>query len=344
LIGQARKILCYPGSKIYIFCPAGYATGGPEALHQLGHYLNTLGFKAFMYYYQSPDSKGIVHDNYQKYNVPYVNELENDREHILVVPETHLSPLFSRKYNKVRKVIWWLSITNYYIILNDQLDRAKRKTLYKLLNLLGLTHLPTFARLKQKEVTHIGHSHFSMVHLRENGVEPVGQISDYMNAAFFRLADASMVKEDIIVYNPRKNDEFLDKIIAGTSNLNWKPLKGMTPAEVAQWMNRAKLYIDFGYHPGKERMPREACIMRCCMIIGKTGSAAYVEDMPIPEKYRFEKNEDQIPAIIDRINDCLKNYDRLIEDFEPYRHVLYKEEENFLRDIGKVFVKAPAQQ
>ncbi len=40
-------------------------------------------------------------------------------------------------------------------------------------------------------------------------------------------------------------------------------------------MRKAKLYIDFGYHPGKERMPREACLLDCCLIIGKDGSAKY---------------------------------------------------------------------
>jgi hypothetical protein len=113
----------------------------------------------------------------------------------------------------------------------------------------------------------------------------------------------------------------------------------MTPQEVADWMNKAKIYIDFGYHPGKERMPREACIMRCCMIVGKTGSAAYAEDMPIPEKYRFEKSTDEIPGIIERINDCLTNYAQAITDFEPYRKALYREEEKFTTDISKVFVK-----
>ncbi|MBS1532822.1 MAG: hypothetical protein JSU01_21140 [Bacteroidetes bacterium] len=339
---QVTGIMCYPGSKIYIFCPGGFATGGPEALHQLAHYLNTLGFKAFMYYYQSPDTRGLVHDNYKNYDVPYVSELENNREHVLILPETHLLPIFNRKYGKIRKMIWWLSVTNYHIILDDMIRRAKRKKLYGLRSMLGLINLPTFSRLKQKDVVHIGHSHYSMVHLRQNGVEPAGQISDYMNATFFELVDASVQKEDILVYNPKKNDEFLEGIIAETPGIIWKPLTGMTPAEVAHWMNRAKLYIDFGYHPGKERMPREACIMRCCMIIGKTGSAAYAEDMPIPDKYRFEKSDEQIPAIIERINDCLENYDKLIEDFDPYRRVLYHEEEQFIRDIGKIFVKAPA--
>jgi len=338
-----QKIECFPGSKIYISCPAGVATGGPEALHQLGHHLILLGFNAFMYYYHSPESTGLVHENYKKYDVPYINEPENSQEHILITPETHLSSVFCKKFSKVRKVVWWLSVANYYIILNQQIarhERKKRKSL-GLSVLFGTFKIATFDSLKKKNVLHIGHSYYSMVHLRENGIEPVGQISDYMNDAFFERTDEKAEKQDIIIYNPKKNDVFLDDIIAQTRHLNWKPLSRMSPAEVAGWMNRAKLYIDFGYHPGKERMPREACIMRCCMIIGKSGSAAYAEDMPIPEKYRFEKNTNEIPGILNRINDCLVNYDKLIKDFEPYRKVLYHEKAKFDQDISAVFSQIP---
>jgi hypothetical protein len=75
------------------------------------------------------------------------------------------------------------------------------------------------------------------------------------------------------------------------------------------------------------------------MIIGKTGSAAYQPDMPIPEKYRFEKSRDQIPGIIQQIRNCLDNYNNVISDFEPYREALYEEKEKFVIDIKKIFFK-----
>ncbi|MGC8677911.1 MAG: hypothetical protein ACP5UF_06840 [Hydrogenobaculum sp.] len=41
----------FPETKIYIACPANFATGGPELLHQLGyHLINDLNIEAFMYY------------------------------------------------------------------------------------------------------------------------------------------------------------------------------------------------------------------------------------------------------------------------------------------------------
>jgi len=335
-----QTINCYPETKIYIYCPAGYATGGPEALHQLAYHLNNLGFNAYMYYYLIPESIGVVHESYEMFHVPYVNEIENKHEHIIIVPETYLLPIFKKEFSLVRKVIWWLSIGFYYKTQKTDINAVKPRRFLDLRDFLRGKKKTSFNRLKKISVLHIAHSHYSWVHLKENGLEPIGQISDYMNDAFFESAKAEGEKEDIIIYNPRKNDDFLQELISLTPDLNWIALTGMTQQQVADWMNRAKLYVDFGYHPGKERMPREACIMRCCMIIGKTGSAAYQQDMPIAEKYRFDKNQNEIPLIIERINDCLTNYDEVIDDFKPYRQIIFREREKFIEDIQKVFVKA----
>jgi hypothetical protein len=333
-----NSIICPDGCKIYVFCPGGYATGGPEALHQLAHHLIQLGFEAYMYYYSTPQGQDRVHKNYVKYQVPVVDRPENSRKHLMIVPESFLYPIFNKKFSKIRKAIWWLSVDYYFIELNKHIERVKNKKFYKIKNALGLVRIASFGQLKKMDMAHIGHSWYSMVQLRENGIEPIGQIADYMNDAFFD-EKTSPEKEDIIIYNPKKNDGFLSGIIGQTPELVWKPLEDMSPAEVAGWMARAKLYIDFGYHPGKERMPREACIMRCCMIIGKSGSAAYAEDMPIPDKYRFEKDNDRVPAIIACIKDCLTNYDERIDDFRLYHDVVCREKEKFVEDINKVFVK-----
>jgi archaellum component FlaC len=74
------------------------------------------------------------------------------------------------------------------------------------------------------------------------------------------------------------------------------------------------------------------------MIIGKSGSAAYQPDMPIPEKYRFEKKREQIPHIIEQIRTCLDHYEELINDFKPYRDALSQEKKVFTDAIKKVFV------
>jgi hypothetical protein len=327
-------------TKVYILCAPNFATGGPEALHQLGHQLNKMGIQAFMYYYPFP-AKGVnpVHKFYADYHVPYVTDVINIKENILIVPETSPEHIFEEKFGLITKVIWWLSVTNYYRQLEPKMRRAKRKPSYWLRKLYDPIQFATLSKIKELNVANIGHSFFSMQHLEKAGITPVGQISDYMSPEFFKKVNNDVIKEDIIIYNPVKNGAYLDKIMALMPTYKWIPLINLTPEQVAQMMNKAKLYVDFGYHPGKERMPREACIMKCCMIIGKEGSAAFSEDMPIPEKYRFDKTDENIPAILETIALCLSNYEEEIKSFSKYRKNLYMEEKQFAQAVQKVFVK-----
>ncbi len=324
-------------SKIYLLCAPNFATGGPEALHQLAHHLNKLGCNAFMYYEPNKSKVIPVHPFYEKYNVPFVREIENKKDNILILPETSLDPLFDKKFSEITKVIWWLSVTNYYLRINPKIRRTKRKIAFWLRKLYNPVKFATLITIKDLKVFNIAHSHFSLMHLLENNITPIGQISDYMNHTYFNMVDINITKENIIIYNPKKNGVFLNKIIELTPQFNWVPLIDLTPTQVAYWMNKAKLYVDFGYHPGKERMPREACIMNCCLIIGKDGSAKYAEDMPILEKYRFEKKDCELNKIVYEINNCLNNYEIEFINFNAYRNVLLNEEVTFINDIENVF-------
>jgi len=328
-------------SVIYIFCAPNFATGGPEALHQLGHQLIKIGMNAKMYYYPILDvATNPVHPFYKNYEVPYVTEIENSPINFLILPETSPELIFKEEFKEVHKVIWWLSVTNYYKMLAPVIRRTKRKPSFWIRKLYNPIEFATLTKIKEMGIKNIGHSYFSMDHLIKAGITPIGQISDYMNHQFFECVDNQTPKENIIIYNPVKNGEYLQKIIKKTPNLTWVALQGLSPNEVADLMNKAKLYVDFGYHPGKERMPREACIMRCCMIIGKEGSAAFDEDMPILNKYRFYKTDENIDAIIETINTCLNNYENEIQNFVPYRNALYREQQEFETAVKTVFVHA----
>ncbi|MGC9001311.1 MAG: hypothetical protein ACP5J2_10145, partial [Caldisericum sp.] len=111
----------FPETKIYVACPANTATGGPELLHQLGyHLINDLGIKAYIYYYDFDSNrfKTPVHPEYEFYKVPYITnkqDLEDDNKNILIVPEILSGILQLYEYRNIRKVIWWLSVDNFYL-------------------------------------------------------------------------------------------------------------------------------------------------------------------------------------------------------------------------------------
>ena len=66
-------------------------------------------------------------------------------------------------------------------------------------------------------------------------------------------------------------------------------------------------------------MPRECAINGCCIITGKKGSAAFFEDIPIKNKYKFLDNDKSIPDIVATIRWSLKNYEQATTDFDDYR-------------------------
>jgi len=112
----------------------------------------------------------------------------------------------------------------------------------------------------------------------------------------------------------------------------------MKRTEVLDLLKSAKVYIDFGNHPGKDRLPREAATLGACVITSRRGSAGYFEDVPIPEEYKFEDTKENIPLIVAKIKDCLEHYEQRAKDFDYYREIIAKEPEKFTNDVKKIFI------
>ena len=104
----------YNDSIYYIICPSNNDTGGPKDLHQLAMELKNLGKKVFIYYF--PIDQNIkVHENYKKFNIPFVDKIEDSEKNILIVPETNQAILISKQYKKIQKLLWWLSLDFFFI-------------------------------------------------------------------------------------------------------------------------------------------------------------------------------------------------------------------------------------
>lgn len=354
------NIKIFDSTKAYIACPANIASGGPELLHQLGyHLINDLNVKAYMYYYNFNHKKfnSPIHPEYKSYNVPYVLEisLEDDvSENILIVPEIKSSLLLLKKYNKIRKVIWFLSVDNYYFskitkrdfflsrTINKITKLVIRKSLYDIYDEKNLKKLTVKYNYKNDPMLKLANfymtnSYRGLYWFKE--LKPMYYLSEYLNPDFLKIETDLSYKEDIVAYNPKKGLSFTRKIISKAKGIKFIPIINMSREEVIKTLQKAKVYIDFGNHPGKDRLPREAAILGCCVITGKRGSAAHFEDVPIPDEYKFEDKEENIPKIIEKIKDCFENFETRYEDFEYYRQIIRNEPEQFLKDLKKIFVK-----
>lgn len=353
-------------TKIFVACPAKCITGGPELLHQLVYHLrNDLKINAYLYYFPSWIEKPVPSE-YRFYNCPFVKEIKDEKGNILVVPEIIEGIKILKNFTNIQKIIWWLSIDNFvlsyinsdskfkysFFIFFRILNKIARNTFYKD-NIFDINeiilkrflhnrdlYLKLFKIINIQTVSlNLCQSYYAMNFLKNYGVNKIAYLSDYLNKEFLLQNFEIDSKKDIVAFNPKKGRSFTHKIIAITPDISFKPIENMTQDKVIELLRKAKIYIDFGNHPGRDRLPREAAILGCCVITGKRGAAKYFEDVSIPEEYKFEDKEENIPLIVQKIKECLGKFEEKTKDFDYYRETIRKEPQKFLKDLRKIIKK-----
>lgn len=318
--------------KIYVACPNVATSGGGETLHQLVNIICELGEKAYIYNFEKKNTLKNV-QKFQKYHVSYITKIEDNSENLLIVPETYTFLL--KKYKKIQKVIWWLSLDFYLNTLpiykvKSTLQRYHLSQIFLPL-VFGFTiikhPLSTFTfKFKEKNIFHFYNCEYVKNFLIENNVsiDKMLYLCGPLRDEYFNDKITEIEKENIIAYNPKKGIKFTEKLInaINTSNINVSivAIENMHPYEIVQLLKKSKLYIDFGEFPGPERLPREAVMMNCAIITSRNGSAGNNQkDVPIPLKYKIDAKEENIAKIIELIKDILENYEDYKADYTEYR-------------------------
>lgn len=314
---------------VYIIAtPAGSVSGGPELTHQLCHTLRAYGQKAYLYYY---DDFGAIIDTpapdvYAKYDSSHITDdtLLHSDSTVFIVPEVAI-PLLD-KYPDCRRYLWWLSVDNYLHTV-ELTVQADHPDVYHLADKPDIFHLVQSAYAKDFLLHKIGVP-----------CEHISVLSDYLNEEFFRVQISDRFKQNFIAYNPKKGYKILKPIIDASPQFQWFPIINMTPSDVGNLLRLAKVYIDFGNHPGKDRIPREAAISGCCVITNKKGSAAYHEDIPIPDDYKFDDPLAQQAEIIELIQDIFENYSSHRPNYDEYLSMIRGEASKFTADVKAVLI------
>ena len=108
-----KRIYLNKATKVYVMAPSNTFTGGPEVLHQIAFSIKK-NFKVDTFMFYLPDNKNPIHKYFKKYNLKYKNQIEDKKENILIIPEYYSFLKYATKYNNIKKIIWWLSIDNYF--------------------------------------------------------------------------------------------------------------------------------------------------------------------------------------------------------------------------------------
>lgn len=333
-------------SNIYMLCPANHQTGGTELAHQLVDLLLSKNRNAFIVYVSNDNFvRGEVPEGFRKYNIKVADRPIDDVKNVVICPESIFS--FMRNFNNIQIVFWWMSVDNFFMngpflslirfvgIL--QLEKALKvlysrykatKSLYSGMGLQELVNINNTS-------LHVYQSTYAKQFLLNKNISELLPLSDYVNTEFLSYKNDNILKQNVILFNPAKGLKFTKKIIKALPSYKFVALEKMSREELAEYFKISKLYIDFGNHPGKDRLPREAALNDCCLIVGKKGSAKYFEDVSIPSHYKFDESD--LSNIIKSISYVMSNYSICINEFQFYKKRILLEKTKFQNEVDEIF-------
>jgi len=316
------------GRRILVVCPGGVVSGGPEVLHQLVDSLRRRGRDAYICYFPF-DRSHRTPSEYGHYQVAQ-HAFVDDAVTTVVLPES--ATKIAARLHQAEVLIWWLSVDNFFMARGRGVwsDRLRRwGSLYTF-------RLPLHALRRH---AHLAQSVYAAHFLERHGIasRPLG---DYISDAHHQplTLQTAAVRRDVVLFNPRKGFSFTGRLMRRWPHFQFEAIEGLGAREVAQRLRSAKLYIDFGHHPGKDRLPREAALSGCCVITGLRGAAAFEEDVGIPRTYKLdETNPLAVETFGALVQDIFAHFERHSDRFAAYRACLAEERSIFDKQVAALF-------
>ena len=322
--------------KVLVVCPGNAMTAGPEALHQLVAEMNRLGLGAEIVYHPF-DTVFETPAPYRKHGAP-VGRYADEAGTLVLFPEIFTT--LALRVRQAEPAIWWMSVNNF---TGERYGRPWRDRLrafkYALKGRTPWGGVKALAHLRQ-----FAQSDYARAFLARQGVaseplsDPIPYYTEpaYLAALPARLAAAQ--RSDVILYNPSKGGPITARLMAACPQWRFQPLRGLDREQLAQAFFGARLYIDFGHHPGKDRLPREAALHGCCVIVAKHGSGANPVDVPIPERFKLDVQDPGfVPRFIAVAGEVFAEFERCSEELAGYRTAIAREPIAFREQVAAAF-------
>jgi hypothetical protein len=288
-------------NKVYINIPAKVEAGGVESLFQLADAINNNGGESIVIWdtqYHDP-----IPEKYKHYNIQDSTEVEDTSDNWIIYPEIWTEKLGT--YKNMKNAIWWLSVDNNHGKFQDFLN---------------------------SEITHFYQSFYALDFLQKNGVEKYLPLFDYIHEKYTDSVYQISSKKNIVCYNPVKGIDITNQIINLNPDIKFVPIHGMDENQIIELLKTSKVYIDFGHHPGRDRIPRESAILGNCIITNSKGSAGFYNDIPVENQYKTSIAE----SIGITIHNCFENFETVIDKFSLYRASIKNQKEQ-LHNLTKQY-------
>lgn len=322
---ETNSTLLPPVKEIYCICPAGSQTGGPEALHQLCNEVNLAqdhNVNASMLYVQYQRGGTVAHvptaEEPKRYKDLYHSQVattsdpltrDSSPDKLLIWPEIMVDQMMeylNNSSNPCQCAIYWLSVDKYK---------------------------GSFKEWHREDILHLGQSEYARQFVMDKGATNVFPLKEYIPRIPKKLRKEDRTID--VIYNPKKGIEYTNAIRERSgSQINFHAIapsnnktrtrrrrrrgnNKLSPEQVQSMLRKSKVYIDFGGHPGMDRIPREAALAGCIVVTNRKGSAGFRQDVPIPSQYKIKDFD--VDAIHELLIDLVNNYETHTKQFRRYR-------------------------
>jgi hypothetical protein len=326
---------------VLIFCPE-YLNGGCEALHQLGFQITRHGGTAHMAYY-GPFS-GLELDGdilrchltaspipryFARYEPTALHAARLTPDTLLVFPEV-LTILAATHDPRYQRALWWLSVDNAIEPNPALLDAAHRQRFFA-----------------DTGLVHFHQSDHARAFLQANGAARYHPLSDYTDPDFIHRSLTAAenppiaARANTICFFPNKGAALAARFISGREAsrqpVDFLPIRGMSKAQVRDALFGARIYIDFGNHPGKDRVPREAAIAGAVVLLHAVGAARCFPDHPLPAEYLFTEDDVATGRLHRKVDAILDEPQAHFAAQRAYRDAILHEHERFDLEVRSFF-------
>jgi hypothetical protein len=326
---------------VVIFCPE-YVNGGCEAMHQLGHQITRHGGTAHMAYYgpyshleldgdilRCHPAPSPVPGYFARYHPMALQQARLDRDTLVVMPEV-LSTLAAAPAAQYQRALWWLSLDNAIPKNPALLDPAYRRRF-----------------LEDPGLVHFHQSDYARSFLQSNSAVRYHPLSDYTDPD---IIGRSLIpsenpplsnRTNTISYFPSKGgalaSRFIERRCALKQWVEFLPLREMTKAQVRDALFTSRMYIDFGNHPGKDRVPREAAAAGAIVLLHAAGAAKFFPDHPLPAEYLFTEEDIATGHLHQKVNAIFEDPEAHFGRQRMYRDAILHEQERFDLEVRSFF-------
>lgn len=311
--------------RFFVCSPGDCVTGGPELLHQLVAEMRRMGREASIVYlpmgqpWQTPEV-------YARYGCPVSPSIPDEDDVAVIVPE--ICTRLLHHFKRAARCIWWLSVDNYRGNFDDALHRR-----------IWLKRRLDSAIRRADTIIHLFQSRYAADFVGDRFGAGGYFLSDYL-ADEFAQPVLTEPRTDVVLYNPKKGIGMTRRIMAQAPDIDFVPLINMSRAEMRSALTTAKVYIDFGFHPGKDRIPREAAMCGCVVVVGLRGSACNDHDIPISSVYKLPASRAGASRTATLLREVLRHYPQHRDSQQDYREIIGQERPGFALQVEALFQKA----